>query len=205
MGGIAYDKGYGTDGKDVFNLRDTCIDMMKDLEASIQPKEILEFGTQGGCSACLFLALTKANLTSIDLCNGTGNVEWDFSYIDYGVLDDRPGMKEIIRVLNILFPSRFRFIAGSSYGEETINKYNDRNYDLLFVDGDHSFEGCRADCQTAVRLNIPWVLVDDYTSSEVIRSACGIPELEIFKIYENIHNFANIGIALFRNKNYVSR
>jgi hypothetical protein len=56
---------------------------------------------------------------------------------------------------------------------------------------------------TSIKLNIPYLLVDDYTTSEEIRNSCDIPELELVKIYENIHNFSNIGLALFRNKKYV--
>lgn len=201
MGGIAYDKGYGPDGKEIFNLRDSCLEMMKDVMKIAKPKQILEFGTHGGGSSCIMLALSDATVTSIDLCNGQGNIEWDYSYIDYGVPDKRPGMKEIVRLLNEWFPNRFRFIAGSSYGEETISKYNDRHYELCLVDGDHTFEGCRKDCKNAVRLGIDYLLVDDYTSSDTIQDACKLPELELVRVYGNIHSKLNIGLALFKNKN----
>ena len=147
--------------------------------------------------------MSNANITSIDLCNGKGNIEWDYSYIDYGVPDNRPGMHEIVRLFNLWFPNRFRFIAGSSYDPETIAKYSDRKYDLVFVDGDHTFEGCKKDCLTAIELNIPYILVDDYTSSKTIQDACAsVTEMEMIKIYDNIHNFLNVGLALFKNKNY---
>jgi len=203
LGGIAYDKGFFHDGKPILNLRDTCIEMVKDVAKISNAKEILESGCHGGCSSAIFLSLTDANVTSIDLCDGTGHIELEYSYNDYFVPGTRGGINEIIRLFNEWFPGRFRFFAGSSYEQETIDKYKDKNYDLMFVDGDHTFNGARGDCKVAVQLNIPYVLVDDYTTCQEIRDGCNLPELELVKIYDNIHNFANIGIALFKNKNVV--
>jgi hypothetical protein len=203
LGGILFQKGHLYDGKAIINIRDSCINMIKEVFEISKAKEILEIGTHGGSGSLIFLSLTNSNVTSIDLCDGTGHVELEFTYNDYNVPGTQPGINKVIEVFNKEFPGRFRFIAGSSYAEETINKYNDRRYDLVFIDGDHSFQGCRKDCENSVKLGIKYLLVDDYTTSEDIRKACDIPELELVKIYPNIHNAANIGIALFKNKNCV--
>ena len=82
------------------------------------------------------------------------------------------------------------------------DQIKDKKFDLIFIDGCHEYDWVVKDCQTAIKINIPWILVDDFDSSEDIRRACAeIPEFELVKIYENVHNIANIGLALFRNKN----
>lgn len=205
LGGICYDKGILYDGMPIMNLRDACIDMAKDVIGMSNAKEILEFGTHCGHSSMLWLCLSEANVTTNDLVNNTGHIEWEQSYRDYNVLSDEPGLKYVNHLYQRMFPGRFRFIGGSSYAPETYEKYKDRNYDLCFVDGDHSYEGCRKDILNAIKLNIPYILVDDYTSAEEMRRACKFPLVELVKVYENVHNFANIGLALLKNKQYVKK
>ena len=43
--------------------------------------------------------------------------------------------------------------------------------DLVYVDGDHSFEGCLSDLRLAVK-STDTILVDDYDSIESVRGAC---------------------------------
>lgn len=195
VGGICWDD------RRTFNFRDSCYDMIKDVLEISQPKELLEFGSHLGHSSCIWLSMSQANVTSIDLCNGMGHVEWLFSYADYGVPSNAPGLKYVTEVFNHLFPGRFRFFPNGSDNPETIQKYSDRTYQLLFVDGNHTFEGAKFDCEMGVKLKIPWILVDDYDSSEDIRNACKIPEFELVKEYKSCHNVSNIGLALFKNKN----
>jgi predicted O-methyltransferase YrrM len=48
-------------------------------------------------------------------------------------------------VLSYKSNGKIRLIQGDSHDKETLKKVSDRKYDLLFIDGDHSFEGVKKD------------------------------------------------------------
>ncbi len=183
-------------------IKDECLDMIKGVIEISQPKNILEFGTHCGSSSLLFLALSNSNVISVDLCDGkTGHIEMDYSYFDYFVPGNHPGINLVIRTFNRVFPGRFKFIAGDSTSQKVFDQIKDTKFELHFIDGGHSYDCAHADALTCVKLGIKYALVDDYTTSEDIRRACEIPEFELVKIYENVHNVASVGCALFLNKN----
>ena len=193
VGSLAFDH------KDIFNLRLQCVEMMKEVMSIANPKEILEIGTHLGHSGCLLLSFSDANLTTVDI--GTNWVEMDYGYSDWG----RPnaantGLNEVVRVMKKHFGERYRFFKGSSVEPETIAKFSDRKYDLAFIDGDHSYEFVKKDIQTAIALNIPYILLDDFTGDE---APCRVAAKELglvqIKEFFGIHNTANISCGLFSN------
>lgn len=177
--------GFGGDGR---GMRDSCIDMFKDIFTLIKPKNILEIGTHMGHSSLIMLGLSGANIVSVDI-----GIEW------CGTGD----LETAQRVLSENFPNRFLSIIGDSTDRLTINKVKevskDYKFDFIFIDGNHTYGYCKKDIETAIELNIPYIAIDDYTTCQDMRDSARDCKLELIKIYENIHNGANIGIGFFKN------
>ena len=195
VGSLAFDH------KDVFRLRDSCIDMVTDVLARSKPQRILEIGTHLGHSACLFLSLSEATVISIDI--GTHWVEWEYGYEDWEVpkAEGGGGQKDVVETLQRLFPNRFLFIkADSTRSTGIISIALNTPYDLAFIDGNHDLDYVERDIETALVLGIPYILLDDCTSpSESTWVAAKKYNLVLVKRYESIHNMADIGCCLFRH------
>jgi len=75
-----------------------------------------------------------------------------------------------------------QFVANTSQYQDRIEAHRGtspevagrwrQSLDLLFIDGDHSYEGCRTDCQSWLSFVRPggWVLFHDAGSPDVIRA-----------------------------------
>lgn len=193
VGSLAFDH------KKALNLRPACIEMMEDVIKISNPKEILEIGTHLGHSGALLLAFSNANLTTIDI--GHTWVEWGCGFDDWNVRKGNcGGLKDVVDTMTKYFKSRYRFIMGSSTDIETFVKYADRQYDLIFIDGDHSYEFVEKDIKTAMLLGIPYILLDDYTGPDaparILAKKLG---LTFIREYVDIHNTANISCGFFAN------
>lgn len=187
--------------RDTLELRDSCIEMLQEVMEISNPKEILEIGCHAMSSSMLLLEFSKAKLTSIDI--GENWITWEHGFLDWGIPSKGGGLKDAKKVIDEIFPNRFRFIKGDSTLPEIINQFNDRQYDLIFIDGNHDYEYVKKDIQTAINLKIPYILLDDYSErdgdlDDRIRAARDM-ELVKVKIYPDIHNAADIGCALFKN------
>jgi spermidine synthase len=82
-------------------------------------RNVLEIGTYKGGSAFLFHKLLNANVTTIDI-------------------------KQILLVRIALMLKGIRVIQGNSHDEKVLEKVK-RSYDLLFIDGDHDYNGVKKD------------------------------------------------------------
>lgn len=192
VGSIAFDSRFE------MNLRDSCIEMLVDVMNITQPKEILEFGCHAMHSSLLLLYFSTANLTSVDI--GHTWISWEHGYLDWNKPGGQ-GLRYASSVINYLFPGRFRFILGDSSSIMLQKKISDRKYDLLFCDGNHDYDYVYNDIQTAIKMKIPYVLLDDFTTNdkndERVKAAYD-SNLVLVKDYPNIHNAANIGCGLFK-------
>lgn len=110
------------------------------LAQELQPKAVLEIGTALGGTLFLLtrVAARDAVLVSIDLSSsddrfGGGRVEQRRPVFEAFALDRQ----------------RVRFLAGDSHTAEMLahveSELDGRELDLLFIDGDHTEEGVRAD------------------------------------------------------------
>jgi predicted O-methyltransferase YrrM len=93
------------------------------IEEAKGVKEVLEIGTFRGGTSFLFYKLLGANVTTIDL--------------------KIPIFLRLI--LSYKSNGKIRLIQGDSHSKETLKKVSDRKYDLLFIDGDHSYESVKKD------------------------------------------------------------
>lgn len=110
------------------------------LAGELKPEKILEIGIgHDAFSSRVFLEHCAAEITNIDKGDWGGNSE-----------------KFVAE-----FGSRFKFINGRS--EVEMPKLKEK-YNLIFIDGDHAYEGCKSDILNAQKLLAPGgvILMDDY-------------------------------------------
>jgi cephalosporin hydroxylase len=115
----------------------SAIDMIKDVLARTQPSNILEIGFNRGSSSLLFLYLSTANVTSIDIVN-------------------KP---ESVKYLSDTFINRFSFVLGNSL---YLDMKSLDNFDLVFIDGDHEYNSIVNDIEQSLKVNPKFILFDDY-------------------------------------------
>lgn len=115
---------------------------------------VCEIGFNAGHSAILFLSSGEnIRLTSFDL----GDLAWSYD------LKERVGH---------LFPGRFKYIQGNS--RDTLSEYATMlrsglvdHCDIMFVDGDHSYEGTKQHFADSIKIMSKGgiLIVDDYSDS----------------------------------------
>ena len=78
------------------------------------------------------------------------------------------------------------FIVGNSFFDETEKSVSDleKEFDLIFIDGDHTYEGVRNDFQRYKKFLSPhgYILFDDYHHPDVKRFVDSIEETEFTRI-----------------------
>lgn len=118
----------------------------------VRPKSIAEIGVRAGYSGYAMLSASpEATYLGID----AGDPE-------YG--DGAPFREHAAKLLP-RFPS-VEFRHADSHALDTIPAV-----DLLHIDGDHSYTGCRQDLDLAMRSGVRWALVDDYDYIRAVRRA----------------------------------
>ena len=121
----------------------------------LQPKSICEIGVRAGYSGFAFLsAVPDAEYIGIDLNKGT-----DGGVVDY--------YKHALKLFSI---GEFNSYTIELKDSQEINDLG-RKYDLIHIDGDHSFDGCLHDIILASR-HAKYILVDDYDYITNVRIAC---------------------------------
>jgi len=129
-----------------------------DAIALSNPKNILETGVMMGMSSLILLILSDANLTSFDpIMNATDDNNLNWNNIPY---PDKSEQEQFLDKIKLTFKDRWTF-----YKEKSENAYpliQNIKYDLFHIDGDHWYGGLDADYDIALKMNIEWLLVDDF-------------------------------------------
>lgn len=123
-----------------WDMEDSYVAPMKELMGVYKPKNILEVGLgQWGFSTRVWLEHTDAHVTSVD------KGDWKGIAIEY--------TKQ--------YPKRFTFLKGMT---DDVLPTLKPVYDFIFIDGDHSYEGCKQDILNCQKLLTPKgvILLDDY-------------------------------------------
>lgn len=108
--------------------------MFKLLFDSQQISEILEIGVFKGQTLALFKMLEpEANVTGITPLDTTGNY-WESNYAE--------DVKRIHDEFNLPQPT---ILHGLSTNPDIIKEAGKKEYDLIYIDGDHSYNGVRQD------------------------------------------------------------
>jgi cephalosporin hydroxylase len=112
----------------------------------------VEIGCYAGGSACLLLQRKNTIVVSIDL--GVP-VNPDVVYSNVSSLNTHS--------------NKYIYIMGSSHDINTINRLNElmKTVDILFIDGDHSYDGVISDFDTYSKLVVSggYIVFDDYNDS----------------------------------------
>lgn len=113
-------------------------------------KNVLEIGFNAGHTSHHLISKYNCLVTSVDNC-------WS----RYTPL--------CMHLLKKLYPHNFQFIQKSS---ENLTEFDFNNkFDLIFIDGNHSYSGIRNDLELAYKLKIKYVVFDDLdmkTTNDVI-------------------------------------
>lgn len=141
-------------------LTERTIQFAKDIYEVVKPKSMLEIGFNAGHSAFMWLTLfPELKFHSVDICK--------HNY----TLSHMKKLKEA-------FGDRFTYGKGDS---KVMNVNFVKHFDLVFIDGDHSYEGILGDYNLCDKAKSPWILIDDY------RSGLKYPTL----LCDNIKTFEN--------------
>ena len=108
-----------------------------------QPKTILELGFNRGVSAIMWLENSKATLHSIDI-RSQQEVESSLKYIQTA------------------YPDRFTYTCmDHALLPNMVEEFKDK-YDLIFIDGDHSYAAIYRDTKNSIQFNPTFIAFDDY-------------------------------------------
>jgi len=123
----------------------TCFYTIKEIVNIVKPNWILEIGFNRGGSALMWLLTSNAFLVSCDIRKPEKTIQ-------------------SINFINETFANRFEYISLDTVNnlknqQQWINKF-----DLIFIDGDHSYAGAKGDTIGAKALNIEFISYDDYNS-----------------------------------------
>jgi predicted O-methyltransferase YrrM len=171
------------------NMEKNYVNPLKQLMKVLKPESILEVGLgQWGFSTRVWLENSNAHVTSVDKgdWNGLGKEYFE------------------------KYPKRFNFIKG--YTDDVLPLLA-KEFDFIYIDGDHSYEGSKADminCQKLL-LTDGVILLDDYGVEHIsavnvddngnpIDDYFGVKQAadEVFKGWKQVYkdiDFANGGRA----------
>ena len=123
-------------------------------------KTYLEIGVHNGASMSY---VVHQNNRSID-CYGVDLFCNDKNYKDYDEdkLEIEKTRKNIQR--NNESNSKITLLAGNSRSSDIFNRLNNNKFDLLFIDGDHSYKGVKSDFFTYSKLvqSGGFIILDDF-------------------------------------------
>ena len=135
-----------------------CYETKYAVASLLQPRTIFEIGVRTGYSAFAFLrAVPTARYLGID---ANGDTHGGFC-----------GAIEHARKLIEPYEAEVREMTSAQFATSCLSD-STQGYDLIHIDGDHSFAGCTFDLSLAVQLGFRHVLVDDYGGITEVREAC---------------------------------
>lgn len=158
------------------------IKWFREIVGTINPKNILEIGTNICYSSALWLEMSDANIVTVDM---SSKVE----------------TKAAVEFMNKKYGSeRFFFILkDSAHLLDTWESYLRRQrFDTIFIDGGHLEEDVMYDIQIALNLGIKWLVFDDWLEQfgpGVQPAVNKHKELELIKVMGNIALVKNTSVA----------
>lgn len=155
---------------------------MYGLGRTLKPASYLEIGTRYGYSMAAIILGAKDTLASV-------------TSIDFQEYEDRSQDFAKPNVLSTGYKGSYEFFAGSSHDAAIKEKVKGKAYDLVFVDGDHSYEGALDDILHYWSVVRPgkYMIVDDVlwqvfsNGKRVLRAVKdALPKLDSLEYFEFI-------------------
>lgn len=137
-------------------------------------KNILEIGTARGGTlwALCQIASKKANIISLDMPGG-----------QYGAMDYIEGKEDLERLKDFASPEqKMHIIRQNSHSDSTFRKVkkilNQSKLDLLFIDGDHTYSGVKADWEMYSPLvrEAGFIVFHDILDQDELYPGCKVDE-----------------------------
>ncbi|MDB5387173.1 MAG: methyltransferase, cyclopropane fatty acid synthase [Planctomycetaceae bacterium] len=175
-----------------------CYEAKYALARLLRPASILEFGVRAGYSAFAFLsACPNGRYVGID---NNSDTHGGFS-----------GAIEHARSLLSGFEATIHQQSSTEYmqefreGDETQQTEQPNpfpSFELVHVDGDHSFHGCLGDLEAAVKFWPRAILVDDYWRIPEVHAACDRFAMKratefVRLVLDDSHNGATLFVPLY--------
>lgn len=166
--------GYGRNQVSTSQLRDEIKSLAK-LVREHEPESVLEIGTLNGGTFyiwCRYLKTAK-QLTSLDLPGGRFGGGYNEQKI--GIFEKFAPSKDL------------EFVRANSHEESTFEEVDERinrEIDFLFIDGDHTYEGAKADFEMYKELVTDDGLIAFHdivhhpNSKEVVKNRRNVPDIE---------------------------
>lgn len=136
--------GYDADGNRIpwgsgpHNLR-----AFRECVRVVKPKHIFEIGFNLGYGSAVWLNISSAKVTSIDISSKAETL----AAANY--------LKEI-------YPDRFTFMLGDSLRALEFMRYHNHKFDMAFIDGNHEEEAVTQDIKVCLKFGIEWFVMDDW-------------------------------------------
>lgn len=157
-----------SDGRLAAATADAVFRVLAALSIDRDSVEVLEIGTLFGVNAVLFWDMlgasgSRAVQTLVDLFEGYYGEDTPDQYT--GLVVSEGIVENNLRRAGAT-PEDFRLIRGNSHHQEIVDRVSDRQYDLVLIDGDHSYRGVTGDFERFWPLVRPggFLLIDDYGS-----------------------------------------
>jgi len=163
---------------------------------------ILEIGVHGGGSFLMTFDIIEnknCNLIGIDCwedivecgINGLPNDFWEKNSLNRFLelhKENRVNLESILKKYDT--KNQVKIIKGFSTDPSIINEFGDETLDIIYIDGDHSFNGCYSDlCNWYPKLkNGGFIINDDYLWDDVNKSVnlfCEENKISVFSVFGN--------------------
>jgi hypothetical protein len=196
-----------------FKVKSWCTDIpnIKDVLSRIELSEeskIVEIGVHGGGSFLLTFDLIEGNdtkLFGIDCwerihetgINGIDNSFWSSDSLNRFLdlhKENRENLENIIKAYDL--KNQLYLLHGFSNDKKILDQFSDESIDLLYIDGDHSFDGCYSDLKNwfpKIKKG-GYILNDDYKWEGVNQA------VNLFCKENNIHNLEIVDNQCFFKK-----
>ena len=159
------------------------LESIKTLCNKINPSNILELGFNRGMSAIMWLEASNATLHSIDMRTEDEVANW----VEY--------------IINT-YPTRFTY---TSLDHTLLPQYEDEfknKYDLIFIDGDHSYNAILRDTKNALTFNPKYIAFDDYFHAQHGKDTQNVIKYFNLEVIEEYNT--TCGHVLTKNINYIN-